>query len=155
MKQLSALILMVIIGCAPLPTLKPIISQAAWSQDIQKDRVCEICIAGLYAEGYRVLPRDISENGTLMFTQWKHLSTYRDCKYTIRLIVYALPDNKVIVNCQIDRTHCSFGHGLGADARINANNEISEDIDALFARINLLLGSAGYYEKDTVLFQRK
>jgi hypothetical protein len=150
-------------------TASPITNSAQWG-NTTKDKVISNCITALHLEGYELDPLMISKESGLIVTRPYSMSLpiwldNLSCgEYFLSILVYESPENKISINIQINGTklfdyepdskggHVKTTVLKGEKKNISRyssselwnglNNNVSEDINRFFTRLESLQGKA-------------
>lgn len=150
-------------------TASPIINSAQW-ENTTRDIVYRNCIIALHLQGYELDPLMISKESGLIVTRPSSMSlpiwldNLSSGEYFLSILVYETAGNKIAINIQINGTKL-FDYepdDKGGHIRITVlngekrnisryesyemwnglNNNVSEDIDRLFIKLESIQGKA-------------
>jgi hypothetical protein len=158
-------------------TASPIINSAQW-ENTTRDIVYSNCIIALHLQGYELDPLMISKESGLIVTRPSSISlpiwqdNLSSGEYFLSILVYETAGNKIAINIQINGTKL-FDYESdpkGGFAKIavpngekrnisrydasemwnGLNNNVSEDIDRLFTKLESIQGKAISKETTTL-----
>ena len=154
------LCVLVLTGCATTasPT-KSFIDQAIWP-DTTKNNVYTACLTALQMEGFDIHPLGTSKVSGIIITGQVGFYPFKDFTlvkgyYNLQILVSELKDNKVKLDVKVKASWKKIDPGAWGynknELQNRINNKVSEDLERLFTRLDILLGKAEYYRGDRVL----
>ena len=138
------------------PPLESFIDQAIWS-NATKDKVYTSCVTALHLQDFGVHPMGTSkESGLIVVRQTKidkATGGYVQSSYSLQILVYELPDNKVMVDVNPKGLYqtrnlpdtLTYNKSYELLFKNKINNKVAADMKIFFTQMDTLLGKAEYH----------